>query len=141
MTAHPGGAAGAAEVDLRHHGDEDLDPADPGQLDLAVNVRLPRPPDWLRARLHAALDGLAGYPRPAAAVAAVARRHGRDADEVLLTNGAAEAFTLIARALRPRHAVCVHPAGGRAARRGPPGGAGPAGAAVHPGRGGCSGRR
>jgi histidinol-phosphate aminotransferase len=109
MTAHPGGAAGAAEVDLRHHGDEDLDPADPGQLDLAVNVRLPRPPDWLRARLHAALDGLAGYPRPAAAVAAVARRHGRDADEVLLTNGAAEAFTLIARALRPRHAVCVHP--------------------------------
>jgi histidinol-phosphate aminotransferase len=110
MTAHPGGAAGAGGVDLWHHGDEDLDPADPGQLDLAVNVRLPRPPDWLRARLHAALDGLAAYPRPAAAVAAVARRHGRGADEVLLTNGAAEAFTLIARALRPRHAVCVHPA-------------------------------
>src|ERR1700729_2632830 len=106
-----GGAAGAAggEVDLWHHGDEDLDPDAPGLLDLAVNVRLPRPPDWLRARLHAALDGLAAYPRPDAAVAAVARRHGRHADEVLLTNGAAEAFTLIARALRPRHAVCVHP--------------------------------
>ena len=28
---------------------------------------------------------------------------------MLLTNGAAEAFTLIARALRPRLAVCVHP--------------------------------
>jgi histidinol-phosphate aminotransferase len=109
MTAHPGGAAGSGGVDLWHHGDEDLDPADPGQLDLAVNVRLPRPPDWLRARLHAALDGLAAYPRPAAAVAAVARRHGRGPDEVLLTNGAAEAFTLVARALRPRHAVCVHP--------------------------------
>ncbi len=72
-------------------------------------MRLPRPPDWLRARLHAALDGLAAYPRPDAAITAVARRHGRDADEVLPTNGAAEAFTLIARALRPRLAVCVHP--------------------------------
>ena len=97
------------EVDLWHHGDEDLDPGDPEQLDLAVNVRLPRPPDWLRARLHAALDGLAAYPRPGAAAAAVASRHGRDRDEVLLTNGAAEAFTLIARAVRPRAAVCVHP--------------------------------
>ena len=104
-----GGPAAGGEVDLWHHGDEDLDPDAPGQLDLAVNVRLPQPPDWLRARLQAALGGLGGYPRPDAAVAAVARRHGRDADEVLLTNGAAEAFTLIARALRPRHAVCVHP--------------------------------
>jgi histidinol-phosphate aminotransferase len=104
-----GGPVAGGEVDLWHHGDEDLDPDDPGQLDLAVNVQLPRPPDWLRARLHAALDGLAAYPRPDAAVAAVATRHGRHADEVLLTNGAAEAFTLIARALRPRHAVCVHP--------------------------------
>lgn len=103
------GPAAGGGVDLWHHGDEDLDPDAPGQLDLAVNVRLPRPPDWLRARLHAALDGLAAYPRPGAAVAAVASRHGRDADEVLLTNGAAEAFTLIARALRPRLAVCVHP--------------------------------
>ncbi len=97
------------DVDLWHHGDADLEPRVPGQLDLAVNVRLPRPPEWLRARLHAALDGLAAYPRPDAAVAAVARRHGRDPDEVLLTNGAAEAFTLIARALRPQLAVCVHP--------------------------------
>ena len=29
---------------------------------------------------------------------------------MLLTNGAAEAFTLLARGLRPRRAVCVHPA-------------------------------
>jgi histidinol-phosphate aminotransferase len=103
------GPAAGGEVDLWHHGDEDLDPDAPGQLDLAVNVRLPQPPEWLRARLDAALGGLGAYPRPDAAVAAVARRHGRDVDEVLLTNGAAEAFTLIARALRPRHAVCVHP--------------------------------
>jgi histidinol-phosphate aminotransferase len=97
------------EVNLWHHGDADVDPDVPGQLDLAVNVRLPRPPDWLRARLHAALDGLAAYPRLDAAVTAVARRHGRYPDEVLLTNGAAEAFTLIARARRPWLAVCVHP--------------------------------
>jgi histidinol-phosphate aminotransferase len=103
------GRGGGDEVDLWHHGDKDLDPDAPGQLDLAVNVRLPRPPEWLRARLDAALGGLGAYPRPDAAVAAVARRHGRGVDEVLLTNGAAEAFTLIARALRPRHAVCVHP--------------------------------
>jgi histidinol-phosphate aminotransferase len=108
-TSGSGAAGGAPDVDLWHHGDADVDPDVPGQLDLAVNVRLPRPPDWLRARLHAALDGLAAYPRAGAAVAAVAGRHGRDADEVLLTNGAAEAFTLIARALRPRLAVCVHP--------------------------------
>jgi len=64
-------------VDLDHHGDDDLDPrAVDGQLDLAVNVRLPRPPAWLQARLQAALTGLAAYPRPAAAVAAVAARHG-----------------------------------------------------------------
>jgi histidinol-phosphate aminotransferase len=107
----PGGpdAGRAPDVDLWHHGDADLETGVPGQLDLAVNVRLPRPPEWLRARLHAALDGLAAYPRPDAAVAAVARRHGRDPGEVLLTNGAAEAFTLIARALRPQLAVCVHP--------------------------------
>ena len=97
-------------VDLDHHGDDDLDPlAVDGQLDLAVNVRLARPPAWLQARLQAALAGLAAYPRPEAAVAAVAARHGRDPAQVLLTNGAAEAFTLLARGLRPRRAVCVHP--------------------------------
>ena len=97
-------------VDLDHHGDDDLDPeARPGQLDLAVNVRLSRPPAWLQARLRGALAGLAAYPRPAAAREAVAARHGRDPAAVLLTNGAAEAFTLLARGLRPRRAVCVHP--------------------------------
>ena len=97
-------------VDLDHHGDDDLDPeARPGQLDLAVNVRLSRPPAWLQARLRGAVAGLAAYPRPAAAREAVAARHGRDPAAVLLTNGAAEAFTLLARGLRPRRAVCVHP--------------------------------
>ena len=98
-----------AEFDLDHHGDQEADPESAGQLNLAVNVRLPRPPDWLRARLAAALDSAAAYPRQEPAIEAVAARHGRAPGEVLLTNGAAEAFTLVARTVRPRLAVCVHP--------------------------------
>jgi histidinol-phosphate aminotransferase len=97
-----------AEVDLDHHGDREVDGGG-GVLDLAVNVRVGRPPAWLEARLHKALAGLAAYPRPREAVAAVAARHRRDPSEVLVTNGAAEAFTLLARGLRPRRAVCLHP--------------------------------
>ena len=92
--------------DLHHHGDAE---ATEGLVDLAVNVRAGAPPDWLRAVLHGALDASAGYPDPRAARAAVAAAHGRAEDEVLLTAGAAEAFTLLARALAPRRAVVVHP--------------------------------
>jgi histidinol-phosphate aminotransferase len=93
-------------TDLRHHGDAELAP---GLVDLAVNVRAGMPPTWLRAVLHEALDDSAAYPDAGPARAAVAAAHGRDPAEVLLTAGAAEAFTLLARALRPRHAVVVHP--------------------------------
>jgi len=96
----------AADVNLRHHGDAELAP---GLTDLAVNVRLAGPPGWLRAELARTLDHLAAYPDPAPAIAAVAARHRRPRGEVLLTSGAAEAFVLIARALRPEHAVVVHP--------------------------------
>jgi len=91
-------------VDLSHHGDADLVP---GLVDLAVNVRSGGTPGWLAERIRGA--GLAAYPDQRDAVAAVAARHGRAPDEVLLTAGAAEAFVLLARALRPRHAVVVHP--------------------------------
>jgi histidinol-phosphate aminotransferase len=90
---------------LRHHGDAELAP---GLIDLAVNVRH-GPPDWLRTVLAHALTTLSHYPDPRPATAAVADRHGRECAEVLLTSGAAEAFVLIARALRPAHAVVVHP--------------------------------
>jgi histidinol-phosphate aminotransferase len=93
-------------TDLRHHGDAE---AAPGLLDLAVNVRGTAPPPWLAAVLADSLSALGRYPDPAAATDAVARRHGRDPAEVLLTAGGAEAFVLLARALRPQHAVCVHP--------------------------------
>ena len=92
--------------DLSHHGDTEVAP---GLLDLAVNVRADEPPAWLRGRLERALGHLAAYPDQRRAVDAVARRHDRDADGVLLTAGAAEAFVLLARALRPSYAVCVHP--------------------------------
>jgi histidinol-phosphate aminotransferase len=91
---------------LRHHGDAEVDA---GMLDLAVNVRGTEPPPWLVSRLERSLHSLASYPDPRFATQTVARRHERDEDEVLLTAGAAEAFVLLARALRPRHALCVHP--------------------------------
>jgi histidinol-phosphate aminotransferase len=92
--------------DLGHHGDSEVGP---GLLDLAVNVRAEEPPAWLRGRLERALGTLAAYPDQRRALDAVAARHDRGLDEVLLTAGAAEAFVLIARALRPSYAVCVHP--------------------------------
>jgi histidinol-phosphate aminotransferase len=91
---------------LRHHGDAEVDA---GLLDLAVNVRGTTPPAWLISRLERSLRQLASYPDPTFATQTVATRHGRDVDEVLVTAGAAEAFVLVARALRPAHAVCVHP--------------------------------
>lgn len=102
MSARP--PANAAAADLRHHGDADLVP---GLTDLAVNVRASGTPAWLAAQIRE--TDLAAYPDQRDAVAAVAARHRRTEAEVLLTAGAAEAFVLLARALRPRHAVVVHP--------------------------------
>jgi histidinol-phosphate aminotransferase len=92
--------------DLRHHGDAETGP---GLLDLAVNVRSAAPPAWLRGRLERALDKLGAYPDQSAAIRVAAARHGRPPGQVLLTAGGAEAFVLLARVLRPQHAVCVHP--------------------------------
>ncbi|WP_233515451.1 Rv2231c family pyridoxal phosphate-dependent protein CobC [Marinitenerispora sediminis] len=94
------------DIDLRHHGDTEVAP---GLVDFAVNVRAGTPPRWLAERIAAALGDLAAYPDPGPARAAVAARHRRDPDQVLLTAGAAEAFVLLARVLRPRRAVVVHP--------------------------------
>jgi histidinol-phosphate aminotransferase len=93
---------------LRHHGDTD---AEPGLLDFAVNVQGSGPPGWLRDRLAATLDGLGRYPaaaHDALARQAVAARHGRSPDEVLVLAGSAEGFALLP-ALRPRLAAVLHP--------------------------------
>jgi histidinol-phosphate/aromatic aminotransferase/cobyric acid decarboxylase-like protein len=93
-------------VDLDHHGDSEVQP---GLVDFAVNVAVPVPPLWLRRELMSALDDVARYPNVAPASDALARMHGCQATEVLVTNGAAEAFTLIARARPWRQPVVVHP--------------------------------
>ena len=93
---------------LRHHGDVD---AEPGLLDFAVNVQGSGPPGWLRDRLVGTLDGLGRYPAAAhdrRARAAVAARHGRRPDEVLVLAGSAEGVALLP-ALRPRLAAVLHP--------------------------------
>jgi histidinol-phosphate/aromatic aminotransferase/cobyric acid decarboxylase-like protein/adenosyl cobinamide kinase/adenosyl cobinamide phosphate guanylyltransferase len=92
--------------ELRVHGDTMVAP---GQLDFAVNVVAGGPPEWLREAMAGALDGAGAYPDERAAVAALAARHGRPPDEVVVTNGSAEAFWLLASVLRPRRAVVVHP--------------------------------
>ncbi|MEN0071109.1 MAG: Rv2231c family pyridoxal phosphate-dependent protein CobC, partial [Propionicimonas sp.] len=108
-----GGSGGRAPVlaatdgiDLRHHGDRDLAP---GLVDLAVNVRSTRPPQWLAGEITRLTRPLGAYPDAGAARAAIAARHGVDPAMVLPTSGGAEAFSLIARSLPMAHPMVVHP--------------------------------
>jgi histidinol-phosphate/aromatic aminotransferase/cobyric acid decarboxylase-like protein/adenosyl cobinamide kinase/adenosyl cobinamide phosphate guanylyltransferase len=95
-----------ADHELRRHADELVG----GAADHAVTVLAGGPPEWLRTTLHAALDGQAdGYPDERQAVAATAALHGRDPEEIVPTNGAAQALWLLPAALRPTLAACVHP--------------------------------
>ena len=91
-------------LDLNHHGDSDLAP---GLVDFAVNVRQPWTPGWLVEAITRDADW-ASYPDPAPARAAIAAHHGVPEDMVLPVAGAAEAFTLIARAI-PGEALILHP--------------------------------
>ena len=96
-----------ADDPLEHHGDAELAP---GLVDLAVNVRRDPMPEWLSTPIAESLHRLAEYPDPNPARAALAARHRRPVEEVLLTVGAAEGFVLLARALRAaRRPVVVHP--------------------------------
>ncbi|WP_028845945.1 MULTISPECIES: cobyrinate a,c-diamide synthase [Thermocrispum] len=100
-------SSASAGVDaLRHHGDAEIAN---GMADFAVNVsHLPRP-GWLEQALRAGVAESTSYPDAHRARAAVARRHGREIAEVLLTAGAAEAFWLVARARSWKCPVVVHP--------------------------------
>ena len=92
---------------LRHHGDRDLRP---GDADHAVNILAGASPPWLTEALTAALAADANrYPDESEATQALAALHGRDPQEIVPTNGAAEALWLLGPALRPRLAACVHP--------------------------------
>lgn len=101
-------AASDPGASLRRHGDSLLRP---GDADHAVNVLSGGPPEWLRAALQATLDsGVSRYPDDREARHALAALHGRHAEEIVPTNGAAEALWLLPAALKPARAVCVHPA-------------------------------
>src|SRR5438034_2378728 len=80
----PGKTGGiiAGMHELGFHGDAELAP---GLVDLAVNVRTDPLPDWLAGPIATAVQDLAAYPDPGPARAALAARHRRPADEVLLT--------------------------------------------------------
>lgn len=88
------------------HGDQELGF---GLIDFAVNIHDDLRPDWLDDALRGSLAEVGSYPDATVAETAIARRHGRRADEVLATAGAAEAFGLIARARPWRRPVVVHP--------------------------------
>ncbi|MGY4650297.1 Rv2231c family pyridoxal phosphate-dependent protein CobC [Mycobacterium sp. URHB0021] len=92
----------------RYHGDQAVRV---GMLDFAVDVRAAVPPSWLVERLAARLGDLGHYPSAEdehRAVDAVADRHGRRPEEVVLLAGAAEGFALLAD-LRPRLAALFAP--------------------------------
>jgi histidinol-phosphate aminotransferase len=93
-------------MDLKHHGDKEIGP---GLVDLAVNVRTAPMPQWLAGPIRESLHDLARYPDDTEAREAVAKRHHRDPQEVLLTAGGAQAFSLMAQGLRPVRPLVVHP--------------------------------
>ena len=92
--------------DLQHHGDRDIAE---GLVDLAVNVRLPAPPEWLAAVIAETVPQLGAYPKTDEASAAIATAHRVRPEAVLPTAGGAEAFTLLARARAWQRPVVVHP--------------------------------
>lgn len=93
-------------MSLRLHGDS---LARAGMLDFAVNVWPGERPAALEEALQQALSDSHRYPNESGARHAIAARHGRDPDEVLLVNGACEAFWLLAQAFHPQLAACIHP--------------------------------
>jgi histidinol-phosphate/aromatic aminotransferase/cobyric acid decarboxylase-like protein/adenosyl cobinamide kinase/adenosyl cobinamide phosphate guanylyltransferase len=92
---------------LRVHGDRAVRP---GDSDHAVNVLAGGPPEWLRSALRDALEqDVSSYPDEREAAVALAALHGREPEEIVPTNGGAEALWLLPAALRPALAACVHP--------------------------------
>jgi histidinol-phosphate/aromatic aminotransferase/cobyric acid decarboxylase-like protein len=86
----------------------------PGDEDFAVNVVAGPPPEWVKEAVDGAWERVGAYPDEGAAKAALARRHGVDASQVLVLNGAAEGFWLLAAAVSGPTAI-VMPAFGEPA--------------------------
>lgn len=101
------GEVSAASAPRALHGDRLVAP---GDEDFAVNVVEGAPPDWVSGAARRGLSAVGRYPDERRATVALAARHGRDPDEVLVLNGAAEAFWL----LDARHPAVVAPSFGEA---------------------------
>lgn len=99
-------APGGPEEPLRHHGDRE---ARDCPIDLAVNVLSEATPTFLREVFERALADVSRYPDELPARRRLAAFLGVDLDRLLLVNGAAEAFMLIAHARAWRAPLVVHP--------------------------------
>lgn len=93
-------------ADLYFHGDV---AARGARWDFAVNVVPLPPPTWLSAVLSAAIRAADRYPDIAPVRAHLADFWQVPSHNVLLTAGASQAFTLVARARAWQHPVVVHP--------------------------------
>ncbi|GMA19385.1 hypothetical protein GCM10025862_14060 [Arsenicicoccus piscis] len=97
---------GLEHHDLEHHGDVEARGA---RLDLAVNVAVPSPPPFVAQAIERALPQLAVYPDQGPTTRRAAHHLQLEPDRLLLTNGAAQAFSLLAHARRWTEALIVQP--------------------------------
>ncbi|WP_175639189.1 threonine-phosphate decarboxylase CobD [Metabacillus schmidteae] len=80
-------------------------------LDFSANLNPLGPPNWLNNALHQAYETISRYPDPSYtnSTAAVAQFEGIHQDNVLVTNGGAEAIFLVAKYFENGKACIVHP--------------------------------
>lgn len=80
-------------------------------LDFSANLNPLGPPSWLKDALHDQNETITRYPDPSysKSTLSIANYEGVEQDQVLLTNGGAEAIFLVAKYFENKKAVIVHP--------------------------------